>query len=457
MRKFLKIGSNSFASKIKAIKAREVLDSRGFPTVEADVTTDLGTFRAIVPSGASTGKFEALELRDKDKRYKGKGVLTAVNNVNTILAPALIGLNVEEQFNIDKLMVQQLDGSKNEYGWVKSKLGANAILSVSMSIARAGAASKKIPLYKYLAELSGNGNQENYLLPVPSFNVINGGKHAGNKLAFQEFMLVPIGATTFKEALQMGSETYQTLKSIISKKYGINNTNVGDEGGFAPDINNEKDACELLLLAIKEAGYSGKLGIALDVAASEFWNEEKQVYDLSFKDTANKRHLSKDQLLQLYKDLVKEYPIISIEDPFEENDFDLFARLNADIGKEVQIVGDDLLVTNPSRIHMAIDKKSVNALLLKVNQIGSLYESIDACNLAQNNKWGVMVSHRSGETEDNFIADLVVGLRAGQIKSGAPCRSERIAKYNQLLRIEEEVGDKAKYAGFIFKEALKRI
>lgn len=446
MRKFYKLGSQGFASKIKAIRSREVLDSRGYPTVEADVISDLGTFRAIVPSGASTGKYEALELRDKDKRYKGKGVLTAVNNVNTILAPALIGMNVEEQFKIDKLMVHELDGSKNEYGWVKNKLGANAILAVSMAMARAGAASAKLPLYKYLAELSGNGNQEDILLPLPSFNVINGGKHAGNKLAFQEFMLMPVGAKNFREALQMGTETYHTLKSIISKDYGSGNTSVGDEGGFAPNINNEKEACMLLQRAIKEAGYEGKIGIALDVAASEFWDEKKQTYNLGFKDTAE-RLLSKDDMLNLYKDLCKEYPIISIEDPFDENDFDLFARLNKEIGGQVQIVGDDLLVTNPSRIHMAIDKKSVNALLLKVNQIGSLYESIEACNLAQNNKWGVMVSHRSGETEDNFIADLVVGIRAGQIKSGAPCRSERIAKYNQLLRIEEELGSIATYAG----------
>ena len=456
MRTLYKLRSQTFASKIRAIKGREVLDSRGYPTVEADVVTDQGTFRAIVPSGASTGKFEALELRDKDRRYKGKGVLTAVNNVNSILGPALIGMNVEEQFNIDKLMVQELDGSKNEYGWVKSKLGANAILPISMAIARAGAASAKLPLYKYLAELSGNGNQDDFLLPLPSFNVINGGKHAGNKLAFQEFMLMPVGANNFKEALQMGSETYHTLKSIISKEYGSGNTSVGDEGGFAPDINNEREACKLLQRAIKEAGYEGKIGLALDVAASEFWDNDKQVYNLSFKDKVE-RHLSKDEMLNLYKELVNEFPIISIEDPFDENDFELFAKLNKEIGNKVQIVGDDLLVTNPSRIHMAIDNKSANALLLKVNQIGSLYESIDACNLAQNNKWGVMVSHRSGETEDNFIADLVVGLRAGQIKSGAPCRSERTAKYNQLLRIEEEVGDKAQYAGSMFKEALKRI
>lgn len=455
MRKLLKLSTQNFASKIKAIKGREVLDSRGFPTVEADVITDLGTFRAIVPSGASTGKYEALELRDKGKRYNGKGVQSAVDNINNIIAPALVGMNAEDQFKLDHFMVQELDGSKNEYGWPKSKLGANAILAVSMALARAGAASFKVPLYKYLAELSGNGKQNDFLLPLPSFNVINGGKHAGNKLAFQEFMIMPIGANTFREAVQMGSETYHTLKSIISKEYGSGNTSVGDEGGFAPDISDEREACKLLVRAIKEAGYEGKIAIALDVAASEFWNNEKQIYNLSFKDKTQ-RHLSKDELLNLYKDLAKEYPIISIEDPFDENDFDLFARLNNDIGKTVQIVGDDLLVTNPSRIHMAIDKKSANALLLKVNQIGSLQESIEACNLAQRQKWGVMVSHRSGETEDNFIADLVVGLRAGQIKSGAPCRSERIAKYNQLLRIEEEVGQKATYGGLLFKEALKR-
>lgn len=457
MQKLFKQSLRTFSGRIKGIKGREVLDSRGFPTVEAELTTEEGTFRAIVPSGASTGKYEALELRDGGQRYNGKGVSKAVGHINNTIGPALIGQNAEDQFALDKLLVQDLDGSRNEYGWVKNKLGANSILAVSMALARAGASSKKQPLYKYLAELSGNGNEENYLLPVPSFNVINGGKHAGNALAFQEFMVMPVGAESFKESLQIGAEVYQKLKDIISKEYGTGNTSVGDEGGFAPDINNEREALEILVRAVEESGYKNKVGFALDVAASEFWDEKEQAYDLSFKETGNKRLLSKENMLDLYTQLAQEYPILSIEDPFDEGDFSLWSKLNQRLGKGVQVVGDDLLVTNPSRINIAIDEGSCDALLLKVNQIGSLYESIEACNLAQNHDWGVMVSHRSGETEDNFIADLVVGLRAGQIKSGATCRGERTAKYNQLLRIEEDVGDKAVYAGSLFKEALKRL
>lgn len=457
MHKLLKQSVRRFA-KIKSVKGREVLDSRGFPTVEAELATEEGVFRAIVPSGASTGKYEALELRDGGKRYDGKGVSQAVNNINEIIAPALIGYNADDQFSIDKLLVQSLDGSRNEYGWVKNKLGANSILAVSMAVSRAGANSAKLPLYKYLAELSGNGNEDDFLLPVPSFNVINGGKHAGNALAFQEFMVMPVGAANFKEALQIGSEIYHVLKKIISKEYGTGNTSVGDEGGFAPDINDEREALELLTRAVDQSGYKNKVGFALDVAASEFWDGNKQKYDLSFKETGEeKRLLAKEELLSLYQKLAREYPIISIEDPFDESDFKLYAELNKSIGKDVQIVGDDLLVTNPSRINMALDENSCNALLLKVNQIGSLFESIEACNLAQNNNWGVMVSHRSGETEDNFIADLVVGLRAGQLKSGATCRGERTAKYNQLLRIEEDLGDKATYAGRTIRDAFKRI
>ena len=443
---FKKIVKRNF-SKIQSIYGRQVIDSRGLPTVEAEVRTNKGVFRAIVPSGASTGKFEALELRDGGSQYFGKGVLKAVDNVNSIIAPELVGQEVQNQFILDKLMTQKLDGTKSQYGWTKSKLGANSILAVSLAIARAGAADREIPLYKYLSALSGNDNNQKYILPVPFFNVINGGSHAGNTLAFQEFMLMPIGAKTFSEALMMGSEIYHTLKKMIKGQYGSSGINVGDEGGFAPNINDEKDALELLNRAIEETGYTGRVKIAMDVAASEFWNEEKQIYDLSKKWTEGRRWLTREDMIDLYAHLVSEYPIYSIEDPFYEDDFEVWQQFQKKMGDKIQIVGDDLLVTNPSRINMALDPPACNALLLKLNQIGSLEESIYACNLAQNNNWNVMVSHRSGETEDHFIADLVVGLNAGQIKSGAPCRGERTAKYNRLLRIEEELGEEGEYAG----------
>lgn len=427
---------------IRAVKAREILDSRGNPTVEVDLTTEKGVFRAAVPSGASTGIYEAIELRDKDKgRYLGKGVLKAVSNVNDVIGPAIVGKSVLEQEAIDEFLLK-LDGTDN-----KEKLGANAILGVSLAVAKAAAAEKGVPLYRHIADLAG---VTDFVLPVPAFNVINGGSHAGNKLAMQEFMILPVGAPSFREALRYGAEVYHTLKGVINAKYGQDATNVGDEGGFAPNIQSNKEGLELLKTAIEKAGYTGKVKIGMDVAASEFFQDGK--YNLDFKNPSGNQILSGEELSNLYKEFIADFPVISIEDPFDQDDWDSYGKLTSDVGTGTQIVGDDLLVTNPKRIQTAIEKKACNALLLKVNQIGSLTESIRACKLAQSAGWGVMVSHRSGETEDTFIADLVVGLRTGQIKTGAPCRSERLAKYNQLLRIEEELGEKAKFAGEAFRK-----
>jgi len=426
---------------IQKVHAREVLDSRGNPTVEVDLTTEDGLFRAMVPSGASTGVHEALELRDGDKsRYLGKGVLKAVENVNTKIADVVAGMDPTKQEEVDKAMIDA-DGTEN-----KSSFGANAILGVSMATCKAGAAAKKVPLYKHIAELAG---VTEFVLPVPSFNVINGGSHAGNKLAMQEFMILPVGATSFSEAMRMGAECYHNLKKVIKQKYGQDAVNVGDEGGFAPNIQDNKEGLELLKEAIEKAGYTGKVKIGMDVAASEFFKEGD--YDLNFKgDEPDMK--SGDEMVELYKQFVDEYGLVSIEDPFDQDDWDTYPKLTELVGEGTQIVGDDLLVTNPKRIAKAIEGKSCNALLLKVNQIGSVTESIQACKDSQDAGWGVMVSHRSGETEDSFIADLVVGLKTGQIKTGAPCRSERLAKYNQLLRIEEELGENCKYAGETFRK-----
>eukprot|EP00010_Vexillifera_abyssalis_P003588 CAMPEP_0201562390 /NCGR_PEP_ID=MMETSP0173_2-20130828/79304_1 /ASSEMBLY_ACC=CAM_ASM_000268 /TAXON_ID=218659 /ORGANISM="Vexillifera sp., Strain DIVA3 564/2" /LENGTH=477 /DNA_ID=CAMNT_0047976955 /DNA_START=37 /DNA_END=1470 /DNA_ORIENTATION=- len=436
--------STKASSKISKVHGREILDSRGNPTVEVEVTTGHGVFRAAVPSGASTGIYEALELRDKDpKRFLGKGVQQAVANVNEVIAPALIGADTKDQAALDKLMLE-LDGTD-----AKSKLGANAILGVSLAACRAGAAAKGVPLYQHIADIAGN---DKLILPVPAFNVINGGTHAGNKLAMQEFMILPTGAKSFSEAMRMGCEVYQILKNVIKEKYGQDATNVGAEGGFAPNILNNKEPLQLLNAAIEKAGYTGLIEIGMDVAASEFYKDNR--YDLDFKsagESDSSQLLSGEALGKLYQEMANEFPIVSIEDPFDQDDWGSYTTLTTDIGKDVQIVGDDLLVTNPKRIQTGIDKKACNALLLKVNQIGSVTESIEACKLAQKSGWGVMVSHRSGETEDTFIADLVVGLNTGQIKTGAPCRSERLAKYNQLLRIEEELGDKASFAGKSFR------
>lgn len=427
---------------IKTIKARQIFDSRGNPTVEVDLTTDKGLFRAAVPSGASTGIYEALELRDNDKaNYHGKGVSKAVNNINATIAPALIGGNfdVTKQREIDEFMLK-LDGTEN-----KDKLGANAILGVSMAVCRAGAAEKGIPLYKYISELAGS----KIILPCPAFNVINGGSHAGNKLAMQEFMILPTGAANFTDAMKMGSEVYHHLKAVIKSRFGLDATSVGDEGGFAPNILNNKDALQLIMDAIAKAGYSGKIEIGMDIAASEFHKDKK--YDLDFKNPNSdvSAFLTGDALCDMYLEWVKEFPITSIEDPFDQDDWAAWSKITA--STPIQIVGDDLTVTNPKRIATAVEKKACNCLLLKVNQIGSVSEAIDAHLLAKKNGWGTMVSHRSGETEDAFIADLVVGLGTGQIKTGAPCRSERLAKYNQILRIEEELGAEATFAGKNFR------
>lgn len=439
------VSSKAKFSTIASVKAREVIDSRGFPTVEVDVKTNDGQlFRASVPSGASTGIHEAVELRDGGSRYKGKGVLKAVGNVNNTIAPAILGLNPVNQRDIDNLMIQ-LDGTPN-----KGKLGANAILGVSLAVAKAGAAQKRVPLYQHFADLAGNTK---LTLPVPSFNVINGGKHAGNALAFQEFMILPVGASSFSDAMKIGCETYATLKSVIKKKYGQDACNVGDEGGFAPNIGSNYEGVDLLMEAIKQAGYEKEVKIGMDVAASEFFTSESK-YDLNFKTTVtgvNDGLLTGQQLADLYADLVNKYPIVSIEDPFDQDDWTQYTAFTKRIGTNVQVVGDDLLVTNVNRINEASSKKACNALLLKVNQIGTVTESISAVSLAKSNGWGVMTSHRSGETEDSYIADLAVGLNTGQIKTGAPCRSERLSKYNQLLRIEEELGSNARYAGSTFR------
>ncbi|XP_077290451.1 alpha-enolase [Arctopsyche grandis] len=431
---------------IKSIVARQIYDSRGNPTVEVDLVTELGLFRAAVPSGASTGVHEALELRDNDKaNYHGKGVLKAIEHVNATIAPELLKqpFEVTQQAEIDNFMIA-LDGTEN-----KSKFGANAILGVSLAVCKAGAAKKGIPLYKHIADLAGNST---IILPTPAFNVINGGSHAGNKLAMQEFMIFPTGATSFKEAMKMGSEVYHHLKKVIHLKFGLDATAVGDEGGFAPNILNNKDALFLITDAIAKAGYTGKIEIGMDVAASEFFREGS--YDLDFKNPASNKAdwLPADKLQAMYMEFIKDFPMVSIEDPFDQDHWDAWTDITSKT--DIQIVGDDLTVTNPKRIQTAIEKKACNCLLLKVNQIGTVTESIKAHLLAKTNGWGTMVSHRSGETEDSFIADLVVGLSTGQIKTGAPCRSERLAKYNQILRIEEELGAGAKYAGKNFRKPI---
>lgn len=411
---------------IEHIHAREILDSRGNPTVEVDVLTESGFGRASVPSGASTGTNEALELRDKEKRYLGKGVTKAVNNVNTEIKDALIGMDVRDQREIDMIMIE-LDGTPN-----KSRFGANAVLGVSLAVAHAAADSLGLSLYRYL------GGANSFTLPCPTMNIINGGKHAGNHLAIQEFMIQPRGAKTYSEALRMGAETYHTLGAILVKKYGASAVNVGYEGGYAPPLSNTKDALDAVTTAIEEAGYGKEISIGLDAAASEFY--EKGIYSIDGSS------FSPDDLADYYSDLVKTYPILSIEDPFHEEAFDDFAALTGKL-KDTIIIGDDLFVTNVKRLGQGIKMNAGNALLLKVNQIGTLSEAFDAARLAQKNRFKVVVSHRSAETEDTTIADISVAVGAELIKTGAPARSERNAKYNQLLRIEEELGKAAGFAG----------
>ena len=415
-------------STIKSVHAREILDSRGNPTVEVEVELDDKTIgRAAVPSGASTGAFEAAELRDGGARYLGKGVQTAVNNVNKKIAPVVIGLDAQAQRDLDMKMIE-LDGSKN-----KSNLGANAILGVSLATARAVALSKNQSLFKYL------GGPEAKTLPVPMMNILNGGAHADTNVDIQEFMIAPIGAENFKESLRWGAEIYHSLKSVLKKK-GLA-TSIGDEGGFAPNLESNRAALDLILVAIESAGFKAgsQIALAMDVAATEVFADGKYKFE--------GKQLTSDQMIDYYSELVQSYPLVSIEDPLDEDDWSGWAKLTANLGEKIQIVGDDLFVTNPERLQRGIDSKTANALLVKVNQIGSLTETIDAVNLAHKNNYKSMMSHRSGETEDTTIADLAVALNCGQIKTGAPARSERVAKYNQLLRIEEELGSSAVYAG----------
>jgi len=417
------------SAKITKIKARQILDSRGNPTIEVDVLAGKYTGTASVPSGASTGLYEALELRDETKHYHGKSVLNAITNINTILAKKLLGKNVTHQWTIDETMTT-IDGTEN-----KSRLGANAILGVSLASARCAANAKNLPLYASL----GKGR----LLPAPFANIINGGKHADGNLRIQEFMIVPSKAKSFSEATLIISEIYHTLHDLIHNKYGKGATNVGDEGGFSPPLYDPHDAMNLLMKAVSELGYHGKVKFAIDAAASEFYDRKVQKYAIEAK-----KLLDRGELTDYYLNLLKLYPIISLEDPFEQDDFHAFQELTRKV-KNVQIVGDDLLATNPQRIRLAMQQKLCNALLLKVNQIGTLTEALEAATMVSKYGWHTMVSHRSGETEDSFIADLAVSLGCGQIKLGAPARGERTAKYNRLLRIEEELGgDKAKYAQF---------
>ncbi len=420
---------NTSDTAIEAINAREILDSRGRPTIEAEVYLANGAMGiAQVPSGASTGSFEAHELRDDDKsRYGGKGVLTAVKNVKEILAPKLIGLSALNQEEIDQTMIA-IDGSPN-----KSNLGANAILAVSLATAKAGAESVGLPLYRYLGGPLAN------LLPVPLMNVINGGAHADNNVDFQEFMIVPVGATSFKEALRWGAEVFASLSKVLHDKGLL--TGVGDEGGFAPNLESNQAALDLLMMAIEKAGYKPgtEVALALDIAASEFYKDGQYTYDGLAHPPS--------EFIDYMASLVGQYPIVSIEDGLHEDDWQSWQSLTQKIGDRCQLVGDDLFVTNITRLQKGIDQKAANAILIKLNQIGSLTETLQAIDLATRNSFRSIISHRSGETEDTTIADLAVATRAGQIKTGSLCRSERVAKYNQLLRIEDELGNQAIYAG----------
>jgi enolase len=413
---------------IEKINSREILDSRGNPTVEVDISLSDGSFaRAAVPSGASTGAFEAAELRDGGSRYLGKGVTNAVTHVTTKIAPAVIGMNAFEQRALDQRMIE-LDGTPN-----KSSLGANAILGVSLAVAKAAANSKKLPFYRFI------GGESAKLLPVPMMNILNGGAHADTNVDIQEFMIAPIGAGSFSEALRWGAEVYHNLKSVL-KKRGLA-TSIGDEGGFAPNLESNRAALDLIVEAIEKAGYSvgSQVALAMDVAATEFFADGKYDFEGS--------KLTSAEMVNYYRGLLDSYPLVSIEDAFSEDDWDGWAAITRDMGSRVQLVGDDLFVTNPTRLARGIEAKTANALLVKVNQIGTLTETLDAVAMAHKAGYRSMMSHRSGETEDTTISDLAVAAACGQIKTGAPARSERVAKYNQLLRIEEELGSRAEYAG----------
>ncbi len=415
-------------SVICGVHAREILDSRGNPTIEVDVLLEDGAFgRAAVPSGASTGTHEAVELRDGEKsRYGGKGVQAAVRNVNEVIGPAVLGVDAEEQRELDRLLVE-MDGTPN-----KGKLGANAILGVSMAVAKAAAVDHGLSLYRYIGGLDAK------VLPVPMMNVINGGRHADNNIDLQEFMIVPRGALSFSEALRMGAEVFHCLASVLKSK-GLS-TSVGDEGGFAPDLRSNVDALELIMAAIEKAGYrpGEDVAIALDAAASSFYKEGRYVFH---KSDGSSR--SSEEMIRFYEELVSRYPVISLEDGLDENDWPGWQALNEKLGDRLQIVGDDLFVTNTERIKRGLREGSANAVLIKLNQIGTLTETLEAIEMAHRAGWNTVISHRSGETEDTFIADLAVAAGTGQIKTGSVCRSERIAKYNQLLRIEEELGSQA--------------
>ncbi len=422
---------------ITKVRALEILDSRGNPTLQVEVITKGGHGLGKVPSGASTGVHEAVELRDGDvSRYAGKGVQTAVSNVEELAKP-LIGLDCREQEKIDEILIA-VDGTPN-----KSRMGANAILGVSLAVATAAASSTNQPLYRYLR------SRKQYVMPVPMMNIINGAKHAGNLLAIQEFHIMPIGFRNFLDALRAGVETYHILKEVLVKRYGAAAKNIGDEGGFAPPMAESREAFDAILESIEEAGYTPEkeIALAIDAAASEFHSHNRYSID--------GHELSQVELIDYYQKLCKEYPLVSIEDPFGENDFDSFVALTKEVGEKVQIVGDDLFVSNPNRIQHGINVGAGNALLLKVNQIGTLTEAIQAADLATSNEYGVVVSHRSGETEDTFIADLVVALSCGQIKTGAPARSDRTAKYNRLIEINHELESEARFAGKAFRFPLQ--
>jgi enolase len=420
-------------SAIMAIYAREILDSRGNPTIEVEVYLEDGTMeRAGIPSGASTGAFEAVELRDGDKsRYSGKGVLTAVNNVNEIIAPELIGMSPYDQTEIDRIMIE-LDGTPN-----KAKLGANAILGVSMAVARAAAKSLGLPLYQYLGGVNAK------TLPVPMMNILNGGSHADNNVDIQEFMVMPVSAKSFAEAVRMGSEIYHALKTVLKSK-GLA-TGVGDEGGFAPNLASNEEAIKVILEAVVKAGYKPgeDIRLAIDAAASEFYNKEKGKYEL----TGEGVEMTSEELVDYYAGLVEKYPIISIEDGFDEEDWAGWKLMTEKLGGKIQIVGDDLFVTNVERLGRGIETGTANSILVKLNQIGSITETMDTIEMAKRAGYTAVISHRSGETSDSTIADVAVAVNAGQIKTGAPARTDRVEKYNQLIRIEEMIGESGKYAG----------
>ena len=416
---------------ISRIRAREVLDSRGNPTIEVEVETEgAASGAAIVPSGASTGLYEAVELRDGGSRYHGRGVLRAIESVSKAIGPRLIGVDAREQVQIDRIMIE-LDGTEN-----KSRLGGNAVLGVSIACAKAAAASQELQLYEYV---SGDGPG---LLPVPFFNVINGGKHAGNRLDFQEFMVVPAGAESFREALRMGSEIYHSLKERLKEAHGRAAINVGDEGGFSPPMSRPEEALDAILWAVEEMGYGGEVSLAMDVAASSFYRAGE-----GYRVAGDV--LNRSELIELYRELVDAYPIVSIEDPLEEEDFEGFVEATKAL--PIQILGDDLFVTNAARLRKGIQMGAANALLWKVNQVGTLTEALEAADLARRSGYAMQASHRSGDTEDPFVADLAVGIGCGQMKSGAPARGERTAKYNRLLRIEERLGASARYPRGLFK------